>query len=307
MGTILTDDELPRSDGEVADFVRGLGVPGLFDVHVHLLPDRLQQAVWRYFDRLDDPPWPIRYRAGEDERLRVLRGLGVVAHTALAYAHKPGMVPWLNDHTLAAAERHPQVIPTFTFHPEPGVDEAVADAIARGGRVAKVHLQVGRFRPDDPALDEVWPQLVAAGVPALIHASAVYGVDGGDEFCGPDVLRALLERHPDLTVIVAHLGAPDTDGFLDLAEDHPRLYLDTAMHAIDPPYLAPVTARQRERVVALTERVLFGSDFPSIPHDYVAQVRGVARLRLDAASLRGVFYTNAARLLRVVPSGRDAP
>jgi uncharacterized protein len=289
-------ETFPATDADVAPFVRRLGLPGLIDVHVHLLPERLQRAVWDYFDRLADPPWPITYRDDQAARLATLRGLGVVAHTALAYGHRPGVAAWCNEHTLDAAARHPQVVPTFTFHAEDGADDYVASAIARGGRIAKVHLQVGRFHTTDPRLTDVWRQLEVEGIPALVHASAVYGVDGGEEYCGPDALRALLERHPDLRLVVAHLGLPDL-GFLDLAEAVPSLRLDTAMVLTDPPYGPPPPASLPARVAALADRVLFGSDFPSIPHPFAAQVRGLASLGLDEAGLRDVLHDNAARLL----------
>lgn len=290
-------EAFPTRDDQVVAFVRSLGLPGLIDVHVHLLPHRLQEAVWRFFDRLDDPPWPVTYRDDEATRLATLRELGVIHHTALAYGHKPGVAAWCNEHTLAAADAHPQVVPTFTFHAEDTAASYVADAIARGGRVAKVHLQVGRFHTTDPLLDEVWPQLAAAQVPAVIHASAVYGVEGGEEYCGPDAIRALLERHPDVTVIVAHLGAPDIEGFVDLAEQAPTVRMDTAMVLTEPPYLGTTPEGVLPRLRALHQRLLFGSDFPTIPHVYAAQLRGLAQLELDRAQLRGVLHDNARTLL----------
>jgi uncharacterized protein len=290
-------DDWPRTDSEVAPFVRSLGLEGSIDIHVHALPPKLQEAVWAYFDRLDDPPWPITYRDDEATRFATLRDLGVIAHTTLAYGHRRGVAEWCNEHTLALADERPQVIPTFTFHAEPEAAAYVERAIARGGRIAKVHLQVGRFEVTDPTLDEVWPQLSASGIPVVIHASAVYGVDGGHEYCGPDVVRALLERHPDVTVVVAHLGAPDCEGFLTLAEQVPDLWLDTTMVLTDPPYFPPYPAELLARLAAIHDRVLFGSDFPSIPHPYVAQVRGLALLELDLAGVRAVLHDNAVRLL----------
>jgi uncharacterized protein len=293
----LPRERFPTEDAEVASFVRELGLPGIVDIHVHLLPHRLQQAVWAYFDRLDDPPWPVTYRDGEAERLATLRELGVCAHTALAYAHKPGVARWCNEHTLAAADAHPQIVPTFTFHPEEGVESYVDAAIGRGGRIAKVHLQVGRFHTTDPRLTPVWSRLEDERIPAVIHASAVYGVDGGGEFCGPDAIRALLDAHPDLLVIVAHLGMPDHVGFLDLADEAPTLRLDTSMTLTDPPYGPPFPTSLLPRLAAMHDRLLFGSDFPTIPHRYAAQVRGLAQLELDPTGLRRVLHDNAAELL----------
>jgi uncharacterized protein len=293
----LPRERFPTQDDEVASFARALGLPGIVDIHVHLLPHRLQEAVWAYFDRLDDPAWPIIYRDDEAARFARLRDLGVVSHTALAYAHKPGVAEWCNHHTLAAADAHPQVLPTFTFHPEDEVERYVDDAITRGGRIAKVHLQVGRFHATDPRLTPIWSRLETERIPAVVHASAVYGVDGGHEYCGPDAVRALLDRHPDLLVIVAHLGLPDGEGFVRLAEQVPTLRLDTTMALTDPPYFEPVPVALLPRLAALHDRILFGSDFPTIPHNYVAAVRGLAQLGLDAAGLRRVLHDNAVELV----------
>lgn len=295
--TVRELDAYPRHDEDVAPFARDLGLPGIIDLHVHAMPHRLEQAVWSYFDSLTDPPWEIRYRGEPDVRLAQLRSFGVTAHTALAYAHKPGMLDWLNRHTLALAARHPQVIPTFTIFPQDDVAEATADAIGRGGQVVKVHNQVGRFVPADPLLDEAWELIASARLPVMMHASAVYGVPGGAEFCGAARVADLLDRHPDLTLVIAHLGRPDNEDFLRLAERTPGLYLDVSMAlvvgegGIGSGYPLP------DRLAALWPRVVFGSDFPGIMHAYAAQVRGLGLLGLDDDQLRAVLHDNAQTLL----------
>jgi uncharacterized protein len=221
-------------DQDVAAYVASLGLPGIADLHVHFMPERVQAKVWAHFDRLD-PPWPIVYRAGEAERLAILAGLGVRHHTALAYAHRPGMAAWLNRHTLSLAAAHPAVVGSFTLYPEPGVDDEVRRALAAGGRVAKVHLQVGKFHALDPRLDPVWAELAKRHVPVVLHAGAVPDGSGGEEFCGAGKVAALLDRFPDLVLVIAHLGAPDFEDFLALAEAAPRLRLDTAMVFGGPP------------------------------------------------------------------------
>lgn len=294
--SVRTLDAFPEHDDEVPAFLDELGLPGIVDIHVHAMPERLQAAVWRFFDGLDDPPWPIRYRDEADARLRRLRELGVVQHTALAYAHKPGMLGWLNDHTLGLAEAHAQVVPTFTLFPEDGVSEQTAAAIERGGQVVKVHLQVGRFHATDPRLDESWEMVAARRLPVVLHASAVYGVDGGGEYCGPDEVADLLDRHPDLVLVVAHLGRPDDVGFLRLAEQTPGLHLDPSMALVDTDGI-PGPYDHAERLAALWPRVVFGSDFPTVPHDYVAQVRGLGLLGVGDDALRAMLHDTARTLL----------
>jgi hypothetical protein len=39
----VTDDDVPG-------FWTALGLPGLADVHVHFLPERMQRRVWVHFD-----------------------------------------------------------------------------------------------------------------------------------------------------------------------------------------------------------------------------------------------------------------
>jgi predicted TIM-barrel fold metal-dependent hydrolase len=283
-------------DPDVAAYVASLGLPGIVDLHVHFMPERVQARVWAHFDRLD-PPWPVLYRAGEAERLATLARLGVRHHTALAYAHRPGMAAWLNRHTLALAAAHAAVVPSFTFYPEPGVEAEVERALDAGAGVAKVHLQVGKFHATDPRLDQVWAELARRRVPVVLHAGAVPDGSGGEEFCGAGKVAALLDRFPDLVLVVAHLGAPDFDDFLDLADAAPTLRLDTAMVFGGPDVIGAFPARLGERLGRLDDRVVFGSDFPTLAWPFAGQLSGLAGLGLGDDWLRAVLWHNGARLL----------
>jgi uncharacterized protein len=284
----MTDDEVPA-------FLAALGIPGIIDAHVHFLPDNLQEAVWRWFDRLA-PPWPVAYRSPAAERVAVLARVGVQHHTALAYAHRPGMLRYLNDHTLGLAAEIPAVIPTFTIFPEPGVGAETARCLVAGGRCVKVHLQVGGFDAVDPLLDDAWRQLADAGTPIVMHAGAVADGSGNERWCGPEPVRRLLARYPGLRLVIAHMGTPDEDAFVDMAERHQGLWLDTAMIFTDPPYLGPTPLHLVDRLRSLGDRIVFGSDFPTIPHPFAAQVSGLAALRLGDDWLRDVLWHNGRRL-----------
>jgi predicted TIM-barrel fold metal-dependent hydrolase len=287
----------PHADADVPAFWRALGLPGAIDLHVHFMPARVLRKVWAYFDGadLDGNRWPIRYRDDEATRLETLRALGVRRFGALAYAHRPGMAPWLNDWLAAFAARVPDAVHCATFHAEPGVDAYVAEALDSGARLWKVHLQVGGFDPRAPLLRPVWRRLAAARVPVVVHAGS--GPQPGAH-TGPSVFGEVLAAHPDLTVVVAHMGLPEYGAFLDLADRFAGVHLDTTMaFTAFTERFAPFPARLVPRLVTHADRIVLGSDFPNIPYSYAHQIDALARLGLGTDWLRGVCWHNPARLV----------
>jgi uncharacterized protein len=289
--------QAPDEDSDIPGFCRELGVPGLADVHTHFLPPRMMRRVWAYFD--DAGPligrgWPISYRWPRDaDRVAHLGMMQVRMFSALAYAHRPDMAADLNEWTLTFAANTPGCLPSATFYPEPGVTEYVARAIADGARIFKIHLQVGAFSPTDPLLDPVWGMLADAGTPVVIHTGHA---PVGTRYTGPGPFAELLRNHPALPVIVAHLGAPDYEEFLRLAQAHERVALDTTMiftEFFDKIAPFPPSAKPLLRDLALAGKVLLGSDFPNIPHPYARQVAGLAALGLGRQWLRAVCWDNA--------------
>src|SRR5579862_8749991 len=289
----------PEEDGEVPGFWWELGLPGLADIHTHFLPPRMLRRVWEYFDAagpLLGRSWPIRYKGSDEERVGHLGELGVRMFSALAYAHRPDMAADLNAWTMAFAKATPGCLPSATFYPEPGVTGYVQEALEQGARIFKLHLQVGGFAPDDPLLDEVWGLLAEARAPVVVHAGHA---PVGTEHTGPGPFGAVLARHPGLTAIIAHMGAPDYEAFLELDAGFERVALDTTMIFTDffndlAPF--PATARPMARDLGLAGKVLLGSDFPNIPYPYARQVAGLARLGMGDEWLRAVCWDNPVAL-----------
>lgn len=294
----------PADDaGQIRARIADLGLPGVVDVHTHFMPKRVMDKVWAYFDQagpLTRRPWPIAYRSDECERLATLRRFGVHRFTSLTYPHKPDMAQWLNEWCAEFAARTPDCLHSATFYPEPAAPAYVAAAITAGARVFKVHIQVGDYDPNDPLLDRVWALLADSRTPVVIHAG--HGPAPG-RYTGPAAMHRLLARFPDLVLIVAHLGMPDYADFLDLADKHAGVHLDTTM-AFTPftEQENPFPRDQRPRLVDLEERILFGSDFPNIPYSYLDAVDSVIGLDLGPAWTRAVLHDNARRLFDLTTS-----
>ena len=101
----------PLNDVEGARVPAGVRV---IDAHVHLFPDRVFDAIWRWFD---EHAWPVRYRLRSEEIIEFQLSRGVERIVALTYAHVPDMAESLNAYVAELAERHPQVIALGTVLP----------------------------------------------------------------------------------------------------------------------------------------------------------------------------------------------
>jgi predicted TIM-barrel fold metal-dependent hydrolase len=279
-------------------FLEQLGLPGLFDAHTHFLPARVMAKVRQQFDTagpLIGSVWPLEYRGPDEELVETLRGFGVRRFSALPYAHKPDMAEFLNDWAAGFADRTPGCLRSATFYPEPGAEKYVAERIAAGAEIFKIHVQVGGFDVRDPLLGEVWGLLEDAGTPVVVHAGSG---PVGTAYTGPAPVADLLRVYPRLALVIAHLGAPEYAEFLDLVATYERVHADTTMvftsffdrlGAAFPPGLVP-------RLRDLRPKILLGSDFPNIPYPYADQLAGLARLELGDDWLRDVCWHNGVRL-----------
>jgi predicted TIM-barrel fold metal-dependent hydrolase len=284
-------------DDDVPAFWKTLGLPGLFDVHVHFLPENIQRRVYEHFDQAGPKigrEWPIRYRGAHDERVEHLRALGVRRFPTLPYAHRPGVAAYLNDWARGFARDVPESLWSATFYPEPEAATYVRELLDDGVEIFKIHVQVGEFHVDDPLLDPVWGLLEETRTPVVVHAGSG---PVGNAYTGPEPVRRVLDRFRRLPAVIAHMGAPEYAEFLALAETFEEVRLDTTMtftdfFEADAPYPRDLVPRLSD----LQSKVLLGSDFPTIPYPYAHQLEALARLDLGDDWLRAVCWENGVEV-----------
>ncbi|MFF4577851.1 amidohydrolase family protein [Streptomyces sp. NPDC001373] len=288
---------MPATAETVRAFRDRLGLPGLVDVHTHFMPDRVMRKVWDYFDAagpLTGVEWPITYRHEEEQRVALLREFGVRAFTSMLYPHKPAMAAWLNAWAEDFAARTPDCLHTATFFPEEDAAAYVGRAVERGARVFKAHLQVGGYDPNDPLLTPVWGLLAEARIPVVVHCGSG---PVAAAHTGPGPIARLLARHPRLPLVVAHMGMPEYAEFLDLADRHREVRLDTTMAFTDfSAQFSGFPPGDLGRLADLGDRILLGTDFPNIPYPYEHQLEALEHLGLGDDWLRAVCHDNGARL-----------
>ena len=289
-----------RPNPLVLDDVDGSGLPApltgaaVIDAHVHLFPDAVFDAVWRWFDQ---HAWPVRHRLHSDGVLDFLESRGVTKVVALHYSHKPGMAAALNEYVLAIAKRRPIAIPTATVLPgEPGDREILRRALGDGCRGIKIHCHVQKLAVDDPRMNVPFEEAARADVPLVIHcgrepSSDAYGIDAR-ELCGVDATARMLERHPETTVVVPHIGSDEFAEYEALLDRYPRLWLDTTMtlggYFPKGPDLGILARR--------SSRLLYGTDFPNLPYAWDRELKVLAGFGLAKDALTAIASGNAEKL-----------
>ncbi len=281
----VNDEEGPRLP---------LLLPPVVDAHVHLFPDAMFEAIWKWFETYG---WPIRYKLKTPQALDFLFSRGVTKVVALHYSHKPGMAAALNQYMAQIASQDARVIGLATVFPgEPGAGDILRDAFARGLRGVKLHCHVQSFSPDSPELNEIYEACVEANLPLVMHAgrepsSPAYKVDVYS-LCAAQRVERVLEQHPKLKLCVPHLGADEFDAYADLLERHENLWLDTTMMGAN---FFPIDVPRRLFEVR-PERILYGTDFPNLPYAWDREVKHLVSMKFRDDLEAGLLGQNALRL-----------
>ncbi|MBI2219239.1 MAG: amidohydrolase [Candidatus Rokubacteria bacterium] len=268
------------------------------DVHVHLHPPRLADAISRHFAGIG---WRPVHGWAPDAVASTLREHGVDRFCCFSYAHRPGIARAINAWMAKAGRTLPGAIPFGTVHTDdPDCAEVAREALHDLGLAGlKIHCSVQRIAPDDPRLVPVYEAVLGAGRVMMLHAGTL---PYRDEHTGIERVRPVMARFPELPVCIAHLGAHEHRAFLELTDEYPNLYVDTTMALAGPAkeyVAAEPDAVSNDEIVRHQDRILFGSDFPLLPYPYEEERRWAVSRGLSEDVQRKIFYGNAVRFLRL--------
>lgn len=266
----------------------------ILDLHLHVFPPRMFEAVWRFFEGYD---WAVHHQQAEDIA-QTLAAHGVTRATALTYPHKPGVARSLNRFGEELAQAFPQFLPFASVHVEDAdlgaeVEEAIASPHLYG---FKFQPLVQAFDVNDPRLDLLYGACQEADFPLIMHlGTAPYA----NAFVGLAHFDRLMARFPRLRICVAHMGAFETEGFLARLDRHEGLWLDTTMINVTTELFDTTWRGDPVALARHADRICFGSDWPNVPYPYAEALASVARFPLPAEARGAVLGGNARRFLKL--------
>ncbi len=210
--------------------------------------------------------------------------------------------PCSNDYVAGMRDRHDSIIQAWGAV-EPALGRAAIDEARHAVRDLGMmgfhfHPIMQHFSVDDPRCYPLWEEIAGLGVPVMIDVGMTgmgAGMPGGmgarTRHAHPSAIDALAADFPGLTIIMAHPGYPWIDETTVVALHKGNVYWE--MSGWGPKYLPPAIIRDMRG--RLQDKMMFGSDYPSIP--YPRLLKEWTELGFTDAFLDKFFHGNAERVL----------
>jgi predicted TIM-barrel fold metal-dependent hydrolase len=267
---------------------------GIIDLHVHIFPKRMFEAVWNYFETRG---WPVHHEHVETI-IDTLQSHGVDCAVGLSYPHKTGVAKPLNRFMEDVGRKYPFFKPFASVHPDDEDFQSYVDQAFESPHIFGFKFQplVQGYDVNDPRLDYLYQGCLEREFPITMHIGTG---PIGNEFVGPDHFRRLMERFPELRVCVPHMGGPEYDEFLSMMGDYPNMWLDTTM--INTPFdLVDLSFQGYQNLLMkYADRICYGSDWPNVPYSYRDALGSVANFGFSEEDYEKVMRANGRRFLGI--------
>ncbi len=264
----------------------------IVDFHVHLFPDKGFDAIWKVFESTLGFKMP--YKFYYKKCIDYLNQQGVNPIVFSNYAHKKGIAEPMNHWNIGVLEEFPNVYCFAAYHPDDSNALEYAEKMMNHPRVAgiKMHLEVQKFYPYDERLFPLYEMIIDKKKRVLLHTG-----NGpiGNEFVGYKNFIKLLKRFPDLPANIPHMGGLEFKEFMELLDDHPNLYFDTAFSFW--PNLSFTFNLGTEYLEKYQKNIVYGSDFPNIFLPREGEIEYLLKLDLSDKFYNNLFYNNGMKLL----------
>lgn len=238
---------------------------------------------------------------------------------------------FLNDFFAEAHQKSPQRALFFADVPL-SVDvefscqelhRAIEDLKLQG---VAIPTNIGGKRPSEPEFEEFFAEAERMGVPIFIHPQNAYGREQMQKYtlyaiigypaetsltAAYMILDGFMEKHPDLNIILCHLGgfipylyrrlnvfteassiAPALSGKANLSKQ-PSEYLE---HFYYDTALGNPQALELCLKVVGADRILFGTDHPYVEKAEAKTIDFISRTRLTSEERHKIYLQNARKL-----------
>ena len=268
------------------------GLPEIVDAHVHIFPQNIFSAIWRWFD---EHAWHIRYQLRTSQIFDFLLSRGITHIVALQYAHKPGIAGKINRYMARKCQKYSnQITGMATIFPgEKNAADILHEAFDIGLKGLKLHAHVQCFDMNGDDMNLLYDICQLTNKPMIMHVgrepkSKAYHCDPY-EICSVEKLERVLRNFPQLKMCVPHFGFNEVAAYKKLIEKYDTLWLDTTM-MLSGYFVSEDTIDLDSYRI---DRIMYGSDFPNIPYSWDRELKKLESLGLPQENLEWILKKSA--------------
>ena len=172
-----------------------------------------------------------------------------------------------------------------------------------GLRGIKLLPMYAGFSPDDERLEPLWQYASRHGLPVLLHMGTTFVAQAPLAFTLPRLIEPVAIRHPEVKIVLAHLGHPYEGECIVTIRKHENVFADVSALHYRPWQLYNSLMLAQE--YGVWHKLLFGTDYPFTTVD--ASIAGLRALndmlegtklpRLDPAQIEAMIHRDSLKLL----------
>ena len=267
----------------------------VIDFHTHCFPDTLAP---RAMEQLTHTISALHITPSTDgtatDLMQSMKSFGIDRSVVCNIATNAHQMPKVNDFAIHLMQTYPQqLIPLGSLHPHAENLEGELMRLKNAGICGiKLHPDYVGIDFDHADFDAILRLCEASNVFVITHA----GFDPLSPqhlHCTPSMVRRVLDRYPQLKLVVAHMGGMhcEEDTFSLLCGQD--VYLDTSLLSYRPQKAALMHKILQKHD---PRRLLFASDTPWTKA--AKELETIRQAPLNDDTKENIFYKNALSLLR---------
>jgi predicted TIM-barrel fold metal-dependent hydrolase len=210
-----------------------------------------------------------------------------------------------NDYVAEYVATDPDKLIGFaSVHPEH--DGAVAElqrAVGNGLRGLKLAPTYQGYDPLGPAAWDVYAAAEDLGLPVMWHQGTTFVREAELRYALPIQIDEVAIKHPNLRIVIAHMGHPWIDDALVVVRKHPNVYADVS--ALYPRPWQLYTGLVSAVEYGVEHKLLYGTDWPFAFHqpaldalrDVNRFAEGTALPRIGDDVVEGIIHRPTLSLL----------
>lgn len=271
-------------------------MPAIYDCHVNIWEDR--HVLPLYHQQMARVrPGAMAEKADADTLYREMALVERAIVFALGYGDSAGIES--DDETTAAAvARYPDKFVGFAYADprRPDCMERLRHAIETLGLKGVKYGPIYNGVPlDDPRMEPIYRYCAANDLPLTMHMGTTFARNAPVELGRAIHVEPVAMRHPDLKIILAHMGHPWFEECIVVVRKQPNVYCEVSALFYRPwQYWNILIAAQEYKI---TDKIFFGTDYPfSGVAESIAGLRGI-NAQLAGTALPRVSTETIDRIL----------